>query len=109
MGHASDSDQDSLPGWKFLGELHSIPIHGYGVMLGLSLVVGWYLTLGLAERDRLPNAAHPDQRPAAKVEDESPKREDEARASTSSELPDDAPAPKVPEAKEQPEADKEPA
>jgi phosphatidylglycerol:prolipoprotein diacylglycerol transferase len=43
-----------LPGWKFLGELHAIPIHSYGVMLGLSLVVGWYLTLGLAERDKLP-------------------------------------------------------
>jgi phosphatidylglycerol:prolipoprotein diacylglycerol transferase len=43
-----------LPGWKFLGEIHSIPIHSYGVMLGLSLVVGWYLTLGLAERDKLP-------------------------------------------------------
>jgi phosphatidylglycerol:prolipoprotein diacylglycerol transferase len=43
-----------LPGWKFLGDVHSIPIHSYGVMLGLSLVVGWYLTLGLAERDRLP-------------------------------------------------------
>ena len=42
-----------LPGWKFLGDFHSIPIHSYGVMLGLSLVVGWYLTLGLAERDRL--------------------------------------------------------
>jgi len=25
-----------LPGWKFLGELSSIPIHSYGVMLGLS-------------------------------------------------------------------------
>ncbi len=43
-----------LPGWKFLGDFHSIPIHSYGVMLGLSLVVGWYLTLGLAERDGLP-------------------------------------------------------
>jgi phosphatidylglycerol:prolipoprotein diacylglycerol transferase len=30
------------------------PIYSYGVMLGLSLVVGWYLTLGLAERDGLP-------------------------------------------------------
>src|SRR4029078_1880587 len=30
------------------------PIHSYGVMLGLSLVVGWYLTLGLAENDGLP-------------------------------------------------------
>jgi phosphatidylglycerol---prolipoprotein diacylglyceryl transferase len=32
----------------------SLPIYSYGVMLGLSLVVGWYLTLGLAERDGLP-------------------------------------------------------
>src|SRR5262245_32924314 len=31
-----------------------IPIYSYGVMLGLSLVVGWYLTLGLSERDGLP-------------------------------------------------------
>jgi phosphatidylglycerol:prolipoprotein diacylglycerol transferase len=45
-----------LPGWNlpWLGELHSIPIHSYGVMLGLSLVVGWYLTLGLAEKDGMP-------------------------------------------------------
>ena len=35
-------------------ELGPIPIYSYGVMLGLSLVVGWYLTLGLAERDGLP-------------------------------------------------------
>ena len=34
--------------------LARIPIYSYGVMLGLSLVVGWYLTLGLAERDGLP-------------------------------------------------------
>jgi phosphatidylglycerol---prolipoprotein diacylglyceryl transferase len=32
----------------------SLPIFSYGVMLGLSLVVGWYLTLGLAEREGLP-------------------------------------------------------
>ena len=31
-----------------------VPIYSYGVMLGLSLVVGWYLTLTLAERDGLP-------------------------------------------------------
>src|SRR4051812_20151595 len=31
-----------------------LPIYSYGVMLGLSLVVGWYLTLGLAEREGLP-------------------------------------------------------
>lgn len=35
----------------------SIPFHSYGVMLGLSLVVGWYLTLGLAARDGLPRDA----------------------------------------------------
>jgi phosphatidylglycerol---prolipoprotein diacylglyceryl transferase len=32
----------------------NLPIYSYGVMLGLSLVVGWYLTLKLAENDRLP-------------------------------------------------------
>jgi phosphatidylglycerol:prolipoprotein diacylglycerol transferase len=35
-------------------QLAPVPIYSYGVMLGLSLVVGWYLTLGLAERDGLP-------------------------------------------------------
>ncbi len=45
-----------FPGWKLplIGEVHSIPIYSYGVMLGLSLVVGWYLTLTLADRDGLP-------------------------------------------------------
>jgi phosphatidylglycerol:prolipoprotein diacylglycerol transferase len=28
-----------------------LPIYSYGVMLGLSLVVGWYITLGLCEKD----------------------------------------------------------
>lgn len=32
----------------------NLPIYSYGVMLGLSLVVGWYITLTLAERDGLP-------------------------------------------------------
>lgn len=32
----------------------SLPIYSYGVMLGLSLLVGWHLTLGLAERQGLP-------------------------------------------------------
>ncbi len=32
----------------------SLPLYSYGVMLGLSFIVGWYLTLGLAERDGLP-------------------------------------------------------
>src|ERR1700722_9410186 len=35
-------------------EAANVPIYAYGVMLGLSLVVGWYLTLPLAERDGLP-------------------------------------------------------
>jgi phosphatidylglycerol---prolipoprotein diacylglyceryl transferase len=45
-----------LPGWNlpWLGQATSLPIYSYGVMLGLSLVVGWYLTLSLAERDGLP-------------------------------------------------------
>jgi phosphatidylglycerol:prolipoprotein diacylglycerol transferase len=29
----------------------NVPIYSYGVMLALSLVVGWYITLGLCERD----------------------------------------------------------
>jgi phosphatidylglycerol:prolipoprotein diacylglycerol transferase len=43
--------------YQFKGETFTtgpVPIYSYGVMLGLSLVVGWYLTLGLAERDGLP-------------------------------------------------------
>jgi phosphatidylglycerol:prolipoprotein diacylglycerol transferase len=35
-------------------EAPNVPIYAYGVMLGASLVVGWYLTLPLAERDGLP-------------------------------------------------------
>jgi phosphatidylglycerol---prolipoprotein diacylglyceryl transferase len=35
-------------------EAVNVPIYAYGVMLGLSLVVGWYLTLPLSERDGLP-------------------------------------------------------
>lgn len=44
-----------MPGFDLplLGKLSSLPIYSYGVMLGLSLVVGWYLTLGLAEADGL--------------------------------------------------------
>jgi phosphatidylglycerol:prolipoprotein diacylglycerol transferase len=44
-------------GWKWRSvvyEAPSLPIYAYGVMLGLSLVVGWYLTLRLAEQDGLP-------------------------------------------------------
>ena len=34
--------------------LGEIPIYSYGAMLCLSIVVGWYLTLGLAKKDGLP-------------------------------------------------------
>src|SRR5579883_1717512 len=41
--------------WKAVSyEAPNIPIYAYGVMLGASLVIGWYLTLTLAERDGLP-------------------------------------------------------
>ena len=41
--------------WKAVAfDAPSVPIYAYGVMLGLSLVVGWYLTLPLAVRDGLP-------------------------------------------------------
>lgn len=46
-----------VAGWYFRDfkyEASTLPIYSYGVMLGLSLVVGWYLTLSLAERDGLP-------------------------------------------------------
>lgn len=46
-----------LAGWKWHAvtyEAPNVPIYAYGVMLGLSLVVGWYLSLPLAERDGLP-------------------------------------------------------
>jgi phosphatidylglycerol:prolipoprotein diacylglycerol transferase len=35
-------------------EAPNVPIYAYGVMLGVSLVVGWYLTLPLCERDGMP-------------------------------------------------------
>ncbi len=41
--------------WRAVNfEAPNVPIYAYGVMLGLSLVVGWYLTLPLAEKDGLP-------------------------------------------------------
>lgn len=43
-----------LRGYTETWSVGNIPIYSYGVMLGLSLVVGWYLTLGLAKRDGLP-------------------------------------------------------
>jgi phosphatidylglycerol:prolipoprotein diacylglycerol transferase len=47
----------ALAGWKWHSvsyEAPNLPIYAYGVMLGLSLVVGWYLTLPLSEKDGLP-------------------------------------------------------
>jgi phosphatidylglycerol:prolipoprotein diacylglycerol transferase len=47
----------ALAGWKWHAttyEAPNLPIYAYGVMLGLSLVVGWYLSLSLADRDGLP-------------------------------------------------------
>lgn len=44
-------------GWKWHETSYSaenVPIYAYGVMLGISLVVGWYLTLPLSEKDGLP-------------------------------------------------------
>ncbi len=35
-------------------QMGPLPVYSYGVMLGLSLFVGWFITLGLAERDGLP-------------------------------------------------------
>jgi phosphatidylglycerol:prolipoprotein diacylglycerol transferase len=35
-------------------KLDGLPIYSYGVLLGTSLIVGWFLTLGLAVRDGLP-------------------------------------------------------
>jgi phosphatidylglycerol:prolipoprotein diacylglycerol transferase len=44
----------ALYGLKLVGNIKEVPIYSYGVMLGLSLVVGWYLTLRLADADGLP-------------------------------------------------------
>jgi phosphatidylglycerol:prolipoprotein diacylglycerol transferase len=43
--------------WKFKEtsyQAQNLPIYSYGVMLGVSLVVGWYLTLKLADKEGLP-------------------------------------------------------
>jgi phosphatidylglycerol:prolipoprotein diacylglycerol transferase len=42
---------------SFKGQVYTLtplPIYSYGAMLCVSIVVGWYLTLGLAEKDGLP-------------------------------------------------------
>ncbi len=43
-----------ISGVVWRGSWQSLPIYSYGVMLGLSLVVGWYIVLGLTERQGLP-------------------------------------------------------
>src|SRR5579862_8159761 len=43
-----------IPWYHFDGSgfyLAELPIYSYGVMLGLSLIIGWYIVLGLCERD----------------------------------------------------------
>jgi phosphatidylglycerol:prolipoprotein diacylglycerol transferase len=47
----------AFAGWRWhttVFEAPNLPIYAYGVMLGLSLVVGWYVSLELADRDGLP-------------------------------------------------------
>lgn len=47
----------ALASWKWHSvtyESANLPIYAYGVMLGLSLIIGWYLSLSLAEKDGLP-------------------------------------------------------
>ena len=46
-----------IAAFSFRGQVYTLselPIYSYGAMLCLSIVVGWYLTLGLAQRDGLP-------------------------------------------------------
>ena len=38
----------------FLRPWLPVPIHSYGVMLGLSMVVGWFLVMKLARQDGIP-------------------------------------------------------
>ena len=56
-GAAGQGEPAAGGGWKWHDVSYrapNVPIYAYGVMLGLSLVVGWYLTLPLSERDGLP-------------------------------------------------------
>jgi prolipoprotein diacylglyceryl transferase len=42
-------------GGMFSNEWKPVPIFSYGVMLGTSMVVGWFLALRLAKQDGIPN------------------------------------------------------
>ncbi|MBX3129120.1 MAG: prolipoprotein diacylglyceryl transferase [Polyangiaceae bacterium] len=47
----------AIAGFAYRGEVYTLsplPVYSYGAMLCLSIVVGWYLTLGLASKDGLP-------------------------------------------------------
>jgi phosphatidylglycerol:prolipoprotein diacylglycerol transferase len=57
VGSAVVAVAAALAGWNWRAvsyEALNLPIYAYGVMLGLSLVVGWYVSLPLAEKDGLP-------------------------------------------------------
>jgi phosphatidylglycerol---prolipoprotein diacylglyceryl transferase len=46
-----------MAAFSFRGQdytLAPLPIYSYGAMLCLSIIIGWFLTLGLAEKDGLP-------------------------------------------------------
>src|SRR5262249_23106757 len=46
---------DTMQFWRSWGQAWKpVPIYSYGVMLGLSLIGGWYLALRLAEQEGLP-------------------------------------------------------
>jgi prolipoprotein diacylglyceryl transferase len=38
----------------FMAPWDPVPIHSYGVMLGLSMIVGWFLAMRLAKQDGIP-------------------------------------------------------
>lgn len=47
------------PGWvpvpaTFVAPWAPVPIHSYGVMLGLSMIIGWFLAMRLAKQDGIP-------------------------------------------------------
>jgi phosphatidylglycerol:prolipoprotein diacylglycerol transferase len=57
IGAAVLAIASGIAGWKWHDVSYAapnLPIYAYGVMLGLSLVVGWYVSLPLAEKDGLP-------------------------------------------------------
>src|ERR1051325_6892707 len=46
---------DHVASWKYWGQAWDpVPIYSYGVMLGLSLIAGWYLALKRAGDEGMP-------------------------------------------------------